>query len=94
MPRLRLGVVCVHQALGDGARGEPAWPVENTRAERAETYRALLDANHEPSMTKRLVRGGIVGLAVLGAAGWLLQRTMREKNGETPTSGPDPSASA
>ena len=55
--------------------------VENTsRAERAETYRALLDANHEPSMTKRLVRGGIVGLAVLGAAGWLLQRNAADKN--------------
>ena len=64
--------------------------VENTsRAERAETYRALLDPNHEPSMTKRLVRGGIVGLAVLGAAGWLLQRNAGAKNNKEEEIKPD-----
>src|SRR5262245_2516723 len=55
--------------------------VENeSRAERAATYRALLAANNESAMTRRLVRGGVVGLAVLGAAGWLLQRNAAEKN--------------
>jgi hypothetical protein len=69
----------------------PRAPVLNhASAETVATYRALL--NPEPSNTGRLVRGGLVGLAVLGAAGWFLQRSLREKNGETPTS--DPPANA
>ena len=39
----------------------------------------------------RLVRGGLLGLAVIGAAGWMLQRSMQEKEkkeGEESTSGP------
>jgi hypothetical protein len=55
----------------------PATP--NERAERAATYRALLAANQEPTMARRLVKGGVMGLAVLGAAGWLLQRTGKNK---------------
>lgn len=68
--------------------------VENqARAEKAATYRALLAANHEPSITKRLVRGGVVGLAVLGAAGWLLQRNAGEKNKAEQDGKPDEPAS-
>jgi hypothetical protein len=52
---------------------------QKERSERAATYRALLDANPEPTMARRLVKGGVVGLAVLGAAGWLLQRNAAEK---------------
>ena len=68
-------------------------PVMNhERAETVATYRALLAANNGPSRTTRLVRGGLLGLAVIGAAGWMLQRSIREKDeGETngkPTSGP------
>ena len=44
-------------------------------------------------MTRRLVRGGVVGLAVLGAAGWLLQRNAAEKNKAEPDNKPDESAS-
>jgi hypothetical protein len=51
-----------------------------SRAERAATYRALLAANNESTMTRRLLRGGVFGLAMLGAAGWLLQRSAAEKN--------------
>lgn len=64
-----------------------------SRTERAATYRALLEANHDTSMTRKLVRGGVVGLAVLGAAGWLLQRNAAEKNKAQPDSKPDESAS-
>lgn len=63
------------------------------RAERAATYRALLEGNHEKSVTRRLVRGGVVGLAVLGAAGWLLQRNAAEKNKAEPDNKSDESAS-
>lgn len=67
-------------------------PVLNhSRAETVATYRALLAADSQPNRTAtRLLRGGLVGLAVIGAAGWMLQRSIREKEkegGET-TSGP------
>jgi hypothetical protein len=46
------------------------------------TYKALLQANDsEPTTIKRLLRGGALGLAVLGAAGWILHRKT-EKNTE------------
>ena len=67
-------------------------PVMNhERSETVATYRALLAANNGPSRTTRLVRGGLLGLAVIGAAGWMLQRSMQEKEkkeGEESTSGP------
>ncbi len=73
----------------------PRAPVLNhTNSETVAAYRALLAANQEPSTAGRLVRGGLLGLAVLGAAGWFLQRSIREKNGETPPSGPDSPPSA
>jgi len=64
-------------------------PVLNhSRAETVATYRALLAADSQPARTTRLLRGGLLGLAVIGAAGWMLQRSMREKEGEETTSGP------
>ena len=67
--------------------------VENeSRTERARGRRPIArcsGANHDPSMTRRLVRGGVVGLAVLGAAGWLLQRNAGEKNKAEPDDKPD-----
>src|SRR5687768_7504032 len=62
-------------------------PVLNhARAETVATYRALLAPNHGPSRTTRLVRGGLVGLVVIGAAGWILQRSVREKDEGAPPS--------
>ena len=65
-------------------------PVLNhSRAETVATYRALLAADSQPNRTTaRLLRGGLVGLAVIGAAGWMLQRSMREKEGGETSSGP------
>jgi hypothetical protein len=53
----------------------------DTRAETVETYRALLakPPDDEPTMARRLLRGGAVGLAVLGAAGWLLHKSAGDK---------------
>ena len=68
-------------------------PANQTRAEKAAAYRALLAANHEPTVTKRLIRGGVVGLAVLGAAGWMLQRSAKRKDEAKQDSKPDESAS-
>ena len=67
--------------------------VNESRVERAATYRALLAANNESNTTKRLVRGGVVGLAVLGAAGWLLQRNAAAKNRNDQADKPDESSS-
>jgi len=74
-------------------------------SEAVATYRALLSTNStngESRMTTgRLLGGGAVGLALLGAAGWLLQRNGRDKakagESSSPDStpgGPDTSASA
>ncbi len=52
-----------------------ARPRESSDSEAAETYRALLQANGQPRLrTWHLVRGGAVGLAILGAAGWMWRR--------------------
>lgn len=63
--------------------------MNHSRAETVATYRALLADKAQPTTTTRLLRGGLVGLAVIGAAGWMLQRSMREKeeSGES-TNGP------
>jgi hypothetical protein len=55
-------------------------------SETVATYRALLaasPADAQPTTTKRLLRGGALGLAVLGAAGWILHRKNAEKSAET-----------
>ena len=46
-----------------------------TNRETVDTYKGLLAANRESRLSAwELVRGGAMGLAVLGAAGWLLRR--------------------
>jgi hypothetical protein len=68
-------------------RSRPA-VLNHSRAETVATYRALLAADSQPKRTTaRLLGGGLVGLAVLGAAGWMLQRSMRDKESEETTSG-------
>lgn len=65
-------------------------PVTNEeRIEKAATYRALLSADPEPTLTGRLIRGGVAGLAVLGAAGWILQKNTagKRKGDQDPGSG-------
>ena len=55
--------------------------VTEAPSETVATYRALLSTNGESRMSAgRLLGGGAVGLALLGAAGWLLQRNGREKS--------------
>jgi hypothetical protein len=49
------------------------------RMEKAAAYRALLAADTQPRLAGRLLRGGVAGLAVLGAAGWLLQKGIAGK---------------
>jgi len=54
-------------------------------SETVATYRALLNAtpaDAEPPPTRRLLRGGALGLAVLGAAGWILHRKNAEKSAD------------
>lgn len=63
------------------ARTAPAPPPSETVA----TYRALLavpPTDGQPLTTKSLLRGGALGLAVLGAAGWILHRKSSEKGAE------------
>jgi len=46
-----------------------------TNRETVDTYKGLLAANRESRLNAwELVRSGAMGLAVLGAAGWLLRR--------------------
>jgi hypothetical protein len=60
-------------------RSAPAAVKNEEAAETLATYRALLGANDEPrSAVTRFLRGGAVGLALLGAAGWLVQRNLRQ----------------
>ena len=66
--------------------------VNESRVERAATYRALLAANNESNATKRLVRGGVVGLAVLGAAGWLLQRNAAKNRNDQAANSDEPAS--
>jgi hypothetical protein len=69
-------------------------PVANsTRVEKAATFRALLAAGHEPTLARKLVRGGVVGLAVIGAAGWILQRNSATRNKAEQGDKPEDSAS-
>src|SRR5205085_11558696 len=59
------------------AAAGPAPLDEKARSETVETYRALLSGNGERRLTTtQLLRGGAVGLAVLGVAGWTLQRIL------------------
>ena len=63
-------------------------PVTNEeRIEKAATYRALLAADPEPTLSKRLLRGSVASLAVLGAAGWILQKSAAGKRKADPGSG-------
>ena len=59
-------------------------------AETLATYRALLAGVGEPRTgVSRLLRGGAVGLALLGAAGWIVQRNLRQTgSSKGPESGP------
>lgn len=51
-------------------------------SETADTYRALLDPQARPrGAARRLLRGGAIGLAVLGAAGWWLRRRPDDMGG-------------
>src|SRR5689334_11373944 len=53
---------------------------DKSSAETVATYRALLAANGDSRMSARsLLRGGAVGLALLGAAGWFMHRSSRGK---------------
>lgn len=62
------------------------------RIEKAATYRALLAADREPRRTGRLIRGGVAGLAVLGAAGWIIQkRNAGKRNPDEGSGSSDPS---
>ena len=55
-------------------RARPREPGRAT-TEAAQTYRALIESDGEPRLkTWQLVRGGAVGLAILGAAGWMWRR--------------------
>ncbi len=70
-----------------------ATEASSEKAETVATYRALLSTNGESRLSAgRLLRAGGVGLALLGAAGWLMQKNGRDKNksgeGSSPESGP------
>ena len=77
-------------------RSRPASPpaTNEDHAETLATYRALLAPNDQPrSAVGRLLRGGAVGLALVGAAGWLLQRNLQHKDSATRPSSPPGSGS-
>jgi hypothetical protein len=40
---------------------------------RAEIYRALIDSENRPSRTRRLLKGGALGVAALGVLGWFMR---------------------
>lgn len=67
---------------------------KETDSETLSTYRAILNPAPEPrSRAARLMRTGAAGLALLGAAGWLLQRNARGRrpaqDGDTPAAAPE-----
>ena len=58
---------------------------EAAPSETLDTYRSLLGVNEEPPTTMgRLLRGGAMGLALFGVAGWMLQRNFGRKNTDVP----------
>src|SRR4051812_5057569 len=40
---------------------------------RAEIYRALIEPEQRPSKTRRLLKGGTLGVAALGVIGWFIR---------------------
>jgi hypothetical protein len=51
------------------SRSEPPSP----SASRAEIYRELLNAENRPSRTRRLLKGGVLGVAAIGLLGWFMR---------------------
>ena len=55
--------------------------IDGSRRETVTTYRELLAADQETRLTPwKLVRGGAVSLALLGAAGWVWRRNAQREN--------------
>jgi hypothetical protein len=59
--------------------------VEGAHRETVKTYKDLLSASQEGERfaTWRLVRGGAVSLAILGAAGWVWRRNSQRSESST-----------
>jgi hypothetical protein len=48
------------------SRAEPS-------SSRADIYRALIEGENRPSRTRRLLKGGAMGVAALGVLGWFMR---------------------
>jgi hypothetical protein len=60
--------------------------------EAADVYGQLLDANPQPSGTRRWVKRGVLGLAAVGMAGWAWRRkaaTVETTSPATPAAPPE-----
>jgi hypothetical protein len=57
-------------------------PKRPERSEQANIYRELLEGGEPPSRTRKLLRGGLLGLTALGIAGWAWRSS--RANGKNP----------
>jgi hypothetical protein len=87
---------CASETFAFITRWVPA-PERRTRPRTAEpddrqaldTYREILTPEPEkPSRRWRVVRGGAVGLALFGVAGWMWRRNARDHGAERPRDEP------
>ena len=59
--------------------------IDGAHRETISTYKELLAANEAPRFsTWKLVRGGAVSLALIGAAGWVWRRNVHSRSGPSP----------
>jgi hypothetical protein len=70
-------------------RRAPPRPAEPQDPEGLDTYRKLLEADRRKAAGRRLMRNGVVGLALFGVARWMWQKKASPQ-GESPsrTKGP------
>jgi hypothetical protein len=59
--------------LPDGDR--PKRPERTDQAQQANVYRELLAGGEPPSLSSKLLKGGLLGLTALGIAGWAWRST-------------------
>lgn len=87
--------ICASEMFASITRWVPA-PERRARPrsaaanERADVYRELLTAEPRPSTTRRLLKGGALGLTAVGLIGWLVRqnrsRDSREEKSSTSVS--------
>lgn len=86
--------ICASESFAFISRWVPA-PERRARprppaSEEADTYRLLLDQDRVQPRTRRLLKGGALGLTLLGLASLVWRRHLDDAGADTPHRGPGP----